>query len=287
MDSSYIKEKSITSILVMALYLLSIFLHPYHAAEIHYIYPPAADNCHAQPCLTLGDYLSNASHYFTSNTSFFFLPGEHSLEGTLALHDVVNVTLRGADGRARIAVSSGGVILCSNSSGMSVSSMEILFHGDNLFKSALLFNNCHSFEIINTQFTGIVSKSESSRALSCDQSTGHVSNSSFSHGYAVEGGAIEIISSNVSFSAVSFTNNTAELFGGGVFASKYSTLTFNETVLFLNNSARLYGGGIAANYSTIIFSGNMWFVNNTADGGGGMALEASKLVLQSPVTVTF
>ena len=101
-------------------------VNPYHTAEVHYIYPPVSGNCHAQPCLTLGDYLKNASHYFTSNTSFIFLPGEHSLEDTLALHDVVNVTLRGADRGATITVSSEGVILCSNSLDVSVS-LNFLF----------------------------------------------------------------------------------------------------------------------------------------------------------------
>ena len=77
------------------------------------VYPAESGSCPSEPCLTLEDCVNNASHYFTSNTSFIFLPGEHSLEDTLALHGVVNVTLRGADRRARITVSSGGVISCS------------------------------------------------------------------------------------------------------------------------------------------------------------------------------
>ena len=128
---------------VLLIGFLWVFL-PCCTATEYRVYP-TADSCPAVPsCLTLRNYLINASHYFTSNTSFIFQPGEHSLEDTLALHDVVNVTLRGADRRARITVSSGGVISCNISSSVSVSSMEIVFYGraDNSSKSALLFNNC-------------------------------------------------------------------------------------------------------------------------------------------------
>ena len=85
------------------------------AASEHVVYPAGGGNCPTPPCLTLDDYLSNASQYFTSHSSFLFLPGQHSLNTTLRLENLENVTLRATEAGAIITVSENGSILCNHS----------------------------------------------------------------------------------------------------------------------------------------------------------------------------
>ena len=50
---------------------------------------------HAQPCLTLSQYISDSDLYFKSNTVFQFLPGLHHANQTLDIQSVENVSLEG------------------------------------------------------------------------------------------------------------------------------------------------------------------------------------------------
>ena len=52
-------------------------------------------NCSSQnyPCLTLDDYASSQSEFFTSNSTFLFLPGAHTTRTVVLLVNVFNIIL--------------------------------------------------------------------------------------------------------------------------------------------------------------------------------------------------
>ena len=49
------------------------------------------------PCYNLSYYTVNFTSYFTDNTIFSFLDGTYSLQGTLEINGVSNITLQGLD----------------------------------------------------------------------------------------------------------------------------------------------------------------------------------------------
>ena len=48
-----------------------------------------------KPCLSLSEYVADQEKYFTSDSSFVFLEGEHYLDSLLKLKDISNVHLKG------------------------------------------------------------------------------------------------------------------------------------------------------------------------------------------------
>ena len=97
------------------------------AASEHVVYPAGGGNCPTPPCLTLDDYLSHASHYFTNHSSFLFLPGQHSLNTTLRLENLENVTLRATEAGATITVSPEGGVVCFNLYNLTISGLEVRY----------------------------------------------------------------------------------------------------------------------------------------------------------------
>ena len=79
----------------------------------YYVKSDTSDPCpHNLPCETLDVYVSNESAYFTDNTCFIFLPGTHTLNSTVSIHNVTNVALVGnAD------LNEGNVTIQCNGSG--------------------------------------------------------------------------------------------------------------------------------------------------------------------------
>ena len=75
--------------------LLVFVLVPLTASEQIYFVKPDNNlsDCPSQehPCLTLSEYASNQSEFFTSNSTFLFLPGTHTTRTVVLLVDVSNV----------------------------------------------------------------------------------------------------------------------------------------------------------------------------------------------------
>lgn len=306
------------AVLCVLLALFCIVL-PGSAVNEYYVRP--TDNCPADSCLTLNDYMSDATKYFTSDTSFIFMEGVHYLNASLVLINITNMTFSGANTGVRIIVSAESGIVFDNSLSVTLSLLEIEHYGraepiiDNPSSSVLYFTNSHSAQISHTQFIGSNAEYHYKRALFYTQSTGmHVSNCSFSNGRGSNGGAIYMKYSSATFSAVRFISNEAILGGGGIDAFD-SILNFEGYVLFVNNTAE-YGGGLSTEQSEVTFYGNITFSQNVAtfagggfyaittmvnlfknvnfienrvmiEGGGGMKIEDTQLVLQSPVSVVF
>ena len=227
--------------------------------------------CPGQPCLTLTEYLNNTAQYFTSNTSFWFLEGEHYLETTLLLNGITNLTMSGTDGSVRIMVSAGDKVVCVDSDNIKLSSLEVAYFGnaENRSKSALMFNNSHSIEISNVHFVG--TSGEQSKAIGYIQSTGSITNCSFSGGRADYGGAVNMLSSDITFTGVnSYTGNTAEISGGAVYAEDCRLLFSGRNNFTLNRASTVYspsdftigGGALHMSHTQAWLIGFTNFVDN-------------------------
>ena len=74
--------------------VLSVVCGACSTEGIYYVRPTDVSSCPGQPCHNLSYYSENSQLYFTSNTTLYFLPGEHIL-GPIIVTDVSNITLAG------------------------------------------------------------------------------------------------------------------------------------------------------------------------------------------------
>ncbi len=267
------------------------------SATAGYIRSTAQATCPSEPCLLLEEYVSSVAQYFISDTSFVLLEGEHYLNTPLVLSDITSMTLSGNGSGAVIILSAEAFISYTNSYTISLSSLEVVYAGKTVRpKSALLFENSHSVQIANVNFTGQITEGGHSQALSYSRSTGDVINCSFSSGHSEYGGAMNVNSSNITLSGVSYTDNNADASGGAIFADN-SRLVFGGTNSFLRNKASAVhfvgnytvgGGAIFATQTFIELEGFNSFVESgpidpyqhVVLGGAIMLRQASNLRVQ-------
>jgi len=96
------------------------------------------------------------------------------------------------------------------------------------------------------------------------------------------GGAIGL-SSSVFRGLATFTNNHADLAGGGVFVDQ--SFTFNGPAIFFENSTFNLGGGMYVDTNgQVIFNQPVTFSNNTADEGGGLRSFGGKIIFEDKAT---
>lgn len=224
--------------------------------------------------------MSNKEVYFTSDTTFTLLEGEHYLNTTFTLSDVSNITIRGEVAtRVTVILSTEASISYVNSQGIILSSLEVVHSGsaEKPAKSALTFELSHS-QIVNVKLIGATTNGNQSRGLSLIKSTADVINCSFSNGYSEYGGGIYLQnSSNATLSNVNFTNNVATLAGGAILLVD-SGLSLSENTAFVNNTApQGHGGAMLGHNSSMNFRGEITFAHNKAVMGGAIFIDVSDL----------
>ena len=87
------------SVLAALLLALLCSLHPLPLCEaaVYYVKPTQPHNvtCPSDhPCLTLDEYAVNSKRYFTSNRVFLFLSGHHTLNSSLKISGICNLTFK-------------------------------------------------------------------------------------------------------------------------------------------------------------------------------------------------
>ena len=102
-------------------------------AEDHTIVPMATTTCpdESGDCKTLYQYLRGSDAYFTSNTTFTFLPGHHELNITMAISDIDNLVLR-SEGEATISCNKGVGLSFTNISSLEISGLIFLKCGSRI-----------------------------------------------------------------------------------------------------------------------------------------------------------
>ena len=249
---------------LLALFL-SGFLQPGSAVTEYYVQSNTSAACPTESCLTFNEYVSDMETYFTSNTSFIFLEGEHYLDSALLIDGKSNITMKASTNTtAIIIISIYAVIQFQDSQAFVLSSITIYHHGSNFYDSALTILDSHHMQLRNIKIQDV----RFSRAVHVYNSTARITDCSF---FNNSGGAIYVVAgSTVEFHGyANFTGNLAA--SGGAIAARESTLLIDGIVTFNNNSAG-DGGAIDIVLSDLQLLGSTSFENNTASLYGGAIL---------------
>ena len=259
----------------------------------HYVRSNASTTCPVKSCLTLNKYANDSLKYFTSDTSFVFLDGEHYLDSALWVRNKTNISMRGANVNVTIVLRSNAYFKFSESQEFVLNSLIIRFHGyqgfhsDVGFGSALIFENCHDFMLSNLKFSRYLGAEGLSRAIFLQQSTVNISNSSVSNCNNTQGSAIYASRSTINFFGSNYFSRNQVLYKGTLFVNS-SSVFFNGFSIFDGNEGfdiDAFGGAIFMNNSTVGIQGTANFTKNnaTSNSGGAVSALSSKLYINANV----
>ena len=227
-------------------YILT-FLSLSAAESIHYVKQNASSNADCpfqQPCFTLDQYVQESSKYFTNESSFVFLPGQHCLNTSLNIRAVSNITFRGEEN------SPNAVIKCND--GITLTDVTSLHIEGLTFVLSLEQQNGQSsvFVLIDSQEISIA-------------------NSVFQNGSLHSPGrAILSSNSEVTITGCLFEGNSGDN-GGAIFAEMGTLMTLSDNT-FTRNQAEAKGGAIYLEEGTASLSGNCFVYNSGMISGGAM-----------------
>ena len=241
------------------LHLLALFfsLQPGSAVSEYYVRSDTSTACPTESCLTFNEYVNDTETYFTSNTSFIFLEGEHYLDSALVVDGKSGITMKAStNAGVTIIFSSNAVIRFQYSQAFVMSSLKIHHPGSDQYESALELVDSQNMQLVSITFKKILEVVQPSRAVLVHKSTARISDCSFLNGSL---GIEDIFAANIS---------------GGAVLIKYSTVEFLGHANFVGNSAA-EGGAITAVDSALSLSGNVRFARNTAECGGAMYIQTS------------
>ena len=231
--------------------------------NVHYVKSVDSSplSCPGQPCLTLDQYNQQTETYsITTGSTFVFLAGNHTINTTVNLTSISDITLRG-DRNSQVN------ILCLNTFGFLIQNVSHLNIEELVFLSA------------NTTIVTVALKIIDSNGVWI-HNVGFQGNYSFSKRFT----GLYITSSNIiTVTSCSFEGNTADN-GGAIYVTAESNLTLNAST-FIGNNATRHGGAIYASGSNLTLSDNM-FSGNTAGNGGAMYVTAESSVTISDTAFT-
>ena len=260
-------------VLLQALMLLE-------ASKSTYFVKPENSSCssHQYPCLTLDEYASNQSEFFTSDSIFLFLNGSHTTRNGVFLRNVSNIILKGVDSNPEMCTTDWH-IQCESVSNLTLEGLKMTYTGG-LSDTTLSLLASSKALITNTIFQG--SKQFEVRAVFVERSFANFKQCAFRRNIGKLGGALWIANmSKVIISRSVFSENHAHLSGGAVLVVPYSELYVSRSE-FINNSAREAGGigcGPCSLYTSFVK-----FINNSASNhyrGGAIVIKNAKAVFSN------
>ena len=247
-------------------------------------------------CLTLDEYINDSTRYFTTGSTFIFLPGIHSLQNALNISNISNIIWRRNDSIPNdVIILSAGSLHGFNVTNFTIEGLNFVkstnvpifaFIRSAILLSSLVFQsntgnmatteravqlNHSNITIINTSFERI----KGGAVKATDHSTLTLIDTAFignevPKGRKNGGGAIYCANSTINMTGNNFLNNNRANWKGGAIYCRYSTLTMTGNNSINNNRAtRRRGGAIYCRYSTITMTGNNSINNNRAYSSGG------------------
>ena len=259
---------------------LTILLANYSSlstGSVLYVTPTQNERCPGEPCLTFSEYVNKSEQYFTSDTTFLFLSGNHLLNEQLRIVNISNITLRGETSSgdelvAQIDCAPFVNLTFINTTSIKIASLCFVLCGYAV-ESTLAFSMSNQIQITNASFFG--DSSIISRALLIFMSNVSITNSYFNGTSSSFGGAVYIFGSRVTCSDNVFVGNRAQI-GGGAIIAVSSTVTFSGRNTFAENSACSFsvvpfGGAILSFSSSLEFNGTTAFVRNNVTTSEYMA----------------
>ena len=141
-------------------FLLELFvlLHSGSTVTEYYVRSSTSTDCPAKPCLTLNEYAQNPEKYFTSNTAFIFLDGEHHLDSPLYIITLSNLFMNGT-ANTTINLSEKAYIMVFSVQGVAMTSLAINYHSyegeekDDDLNSALYLYFSLNVNLTNVKFS--------------------------------------------------------------------------------------------------------------------------------------
>ena len=244
--------------------VLSVLCGACSTEGIYYVRPADVSTCQGQPCHNLTYYSENSQLYFTSNTTLYFLPGEHIL-GHVIVTDVSNITLAG------IVSSEHTILRCPGEGG-------------------ILFMNCKEIYLLQLTFSNCGADYGTSiyRGLGFQCVTDlEISNIVVTNSTGFGLAAVNVVGS-VHIQNSVFTYNTGSIGGNAKFqySADLQCPQVTDTLLFIENSFFAYGENWSTQYvkssaggMTLAFQSSFNIIilvtnttlhgNKVAIGGGG------------------
>ena len=227
------------------------------AQGIRYVRPnSSSQDCPGEPCLDLHQYvIARATEYFTSGSTFIFLPGNHTLQTAANLSSVSNITLKGEQDATVLL---GKEIFCKNITNLVIFRIKFLLTFDansmtawTIVQSMDIIINCSIFE-------GNPDLKNSGKALLLIDSNVSVSNNLFR--WNTEG-TIDSYNSIAILNKNAFTGNRAYVKGNTI---DTTTIIFNssdyiDVIEITSTEDTGDGGAIFAWLSTIILNCNIFY----------------------------
>ena len=273
-------------------YLLAlfVFLHSGSAVTEYYVRSTTSTDCPAEPCLTLNEYAHNLGKYFTSNTAFIFLDGEHYLDTLLIILTQRDISLRGTS-NVTITMSPYAFIMVTGSQEIEMSSLEIQYreyqgpNKDDELNSALVLGLSENVVLTDITFRKLPGADGTFiRAVSIYRTNVNLTNCSSHNGIAkTAGGAVYILNGTAYFAGVNFfAFNRGDL--GAAIYMEWSLAVFNGTNTFRENRGSpgkfdLEPEAIHAVNSTVAFQGEVNCIGNSALFGGSSDVSGVSLSL--------
>ena len=264
----------------LTLALLFLFIFPLCSAQrTYYVTPTPETPCPGEPCHTLSEYATQVGQYFTSNTAFVFLSGNHSLEKSVSIEEQTSLSLTGdsspsAQVTSRIVCSQPASIYFYNISNLVITSLAFISCGKSVTGPAVMLNFAPHAKVMNCLFqnnTNMNPFDSIGGALAViDSDPVDISENNFTGNNATvtHGGGIYLLNSTATLTRNSFTMNYCSGWGGGVY-SQVSVVSITDSV-FKDNTAS-FGGGVEANSNSSVTVIQSTFVNNTVGRWGGGA----------------
>ena len=234
---------------------------------VHYVKPSSLISCPGQPCLTLDEYNQQTETYFTTGSTFVFLAGNHTINTTVNLTSISEITLRGErNSQVNILCSIQVFILIQNVSIMSIEGLVFLSGNTTIGTVALKIIDSNRVFIHNVTFQGSYSIRKTFTGLDITSSdTIKVTSCSFEGNTADNGGAIYVTAeSNLTLNASTFIHNKATRHGGAIYARRSNLALYNN--MFSGNIA-VYGGAMYVTAESNLKLNRTTFIHNAASRG--------------------
>ena len=266
-------------------------LQPASTQTTYYIKSTPQSQCSYDDCLTLSEYASETTRYFSSgNLTLVFLPGEHTLNSSIVFQMFESLTLQGdlstlPNITSKVACQRTSAFVLQSISMVEIKALSFNFCG-NIHGSTVNIAAHESYSIYGSNSSSTLSYNLNTllpmnaipsvsvlfisnfHLISCHMEENHIpllvnksmiyiQDSQFLNNTGVYGGAIAAHDSTiVSVGHNQFVNNTAIENGGGIFVMN-GELMFRGSATLISNAAEEQGGAIRATNSSVIFSGNL------------------------------
>ena len=288
--------------LTLVIFTLTLVVCRISTEQIHYVKPVNSStlSCPGQPCLSLDQYIQQTATYFTTGSTFLFLPGNHISTTAINLANISNITLKQRESdypiKVNITYSNEVCIVCQNVTDLKIEGLRFKLYSSNTNKSsAIKLYASNGVTLSNSTFIGSGDLSKNlARAIYLVHSSITVENCIFERNTADNGGAMHMSGgSHVTLIGSAFISNKAHDSGGAISSEdrilgkgNNRIAMFNKTLLlsgrtvFHNNEAR-FGGAVKLVFCNATFSGRIEFTNNSAEEGGGIHCVYSQLIINT------